>query len=403
MKKSLGLASRKSGSPEFRDLARSGSPDPRSWKNVQALLKWEGVDVRRNDFTGRDEVDGQMLCDDTIVSLVDKAHRHGLRVTTEFMLQRLKATALEHRYHPAREYFDNLVWDRDPRLDTWLSHYLGADESRYANAVGAATLIAAVRRVREPGTKFDTMLILEGVQGTGKSSALKILAGDWFTDCVSLKHESKVIIEQTEGKLVVEVPELSGMRHTEVEHVKANLSRTTDRARLAYAITAHEVPRQFVMIGTTNVDDDGKAAYLKDPTGNRRFWPVLTDKILLRALARDRDQLWAEAAYREKSGEPIQLPQELWASAGRRQKQRMVTDPYFEMLRDRLGDQDGKISVEAVWSLLDKKPSSRTQTDNERLGRVMKQLRFERHRLRDGGEKRYFYVRGPEPYDTILF
>jgi len=270
--------------PYFVDYNQRKNVDIYSWRNVEAFVDWQGMKVRRNDFTNRDEFHRghgwQCLDDDALLAMWDEAHQTGFRVNKEFLRERLQAMALENRYHPVREYFAGLAWDGTWRLDTWLTRYLGAPDNEYTRAVGAKTLIAAVRRVRRPGKKFDQLLIFEGAQGTGKSSGLEILAihKSWFTDCVSITNDSKVTIEQTEGKLIVEVPELSGMKRAETEQVKANLSRSHDRARGAYGRLVREVPRQFIMIGTTNTDEDGKAWYLKDPTGNRRFWPVKTGK-----------------------------------------------------------------------------------------------------------------------------
>jgi len=341
-------------------------------------------------------VDGKTLTDDVLINIYDEAHRAGLRVYRDFLLDRMKATALENRYHPVRRYFRRLEWDGKRRLDKWLVTYLGAEDSPYVRAVGAIVLIAAVRRIRKPGTKFDTMLILEGIQGSGKSSALKALAvnEDWFTDCVSLKHDPKVLIEQTSGKFIVEVPELSGMRHAEIEQIKASLSRTRDRARKAYDRLTAEVERQFIVIGTTNVDDEGRAAYLKDHTGNRRFWPVLTDEVDLRGLKRDRDQLWAEAAERERDGESIILPQHLWQTAEHQQNERMPLDPYEEVLVSNLSDVS-KIRTEETWEIIGKKAAQMHQSDMDRVGRIMRKLGFTKKKLRIGhGDRASFYVRG---------
>jgi predicted P-loop ATPase len=364
---------------------------------VAALFEWAGVEIRRNDFTRRNEINGRPVDDDVVLRLIDQAHRAGLRVQSDFMYERVRATALHNQYHPVIDYFDSLKWDGEPRLDTWLHDYLGSRNDDYTSHVGALALIAAVRRVRKPGEKFDTLLVLEGVQGTGKSTAVEILAKrmDWYTNNVSLKYDGKLMIEQTLGKLIVEVPELTGMNRSEVEHVKALLSRSHDAARLAYGRETTEVGRQFIMIGTVNVDPDAPrtSAYLKDPTGNRRFWPVLTNKIKPKTLRRDIDQLWAEAVCREAAGEALTLPRDLWDAAARNQKRRMESDPYYELLHNKLGPQEeGFVPCEDVWEMLNKK--DRNQTDQVRIARAMKALGFEHGRRRVEGVRLYCYSRG---------
>jgi predicted P-loop ATPase len=174
--------------------------------------------------------------------------------------------------HPVRAYLDALRWDGTPRLDRWLVTYAGAIPSEYVDAVGALVLIAAVRRVRRPGCKFDELLILESRQGTLKSSALRLLCpdDDWFSDDLPLGVDSKLVIERTAGKWIIEAAELHGNRGREAEQLKSFLSRQVDGpVRLAYARLATTLPRQFVIIGTTNA----RLAYLRDSTGGRRFWP----------------------------------------------------------------------------------------------------------------------------------
>jgi predicted P-loop ATPase len=196
--------------------------------------------------------------------------------------------------------------------------------------VSALPLIAAVRRVRKPGVRFDEMLVLEQPQqGSEKSTALSVLAveDDWFCDDLPLNLEGKRVIEQLRGRWIIEAAELSGMKNADIEHLKAMLSRRIDRARMAWGRLPIEAPRQCVIIGTTN-----KSEYLRDTTGNRRFWPVLIQAFDLKALRRDRDQLWAEAAAREANGESIRLARELWPTAAKEQQQRLADDPYVVVL-----------------------------------------------------------------------
>ena len=203
--------------------------------------------------------------------------------------------------------------------------------------------------------------------------------------------------QQTEGKPLVEAPELKGMKRAEMEHIKVTLSRTSDRARKAYGRYTAEVQRQFIMVATTNDE-----SYLKDDTGNRRFWPVKTAEIDLEGLKQDRDQIWAEAVRREAQGESIELPRELWGEAEVQQQARMGIDPWREAIDDLLGDREGKILVEDVWAIIDKRASQRGQHDVERLGRLMRDLGWEHKLLRIDGGRRYCYVKGEQPYRKIL-
>src|SRR5262249_7936760 len=183
-----------------------------------------------------------------------------------------------------------------------LTTYGGVEKNDYTRAVGTLWLVAAVRRVRQPGCKFDELLVLGNpTQGTDRSTALAILAvkEEWFTDDLPLNVEGKRVIEATQGKGIIEDAELNGLVRAEVEHLKSQVSRQVDHGRLAYAHLPSDVPRQFIPAGTTN-PSSGK--YLKDDTGNRRFWPVRCGRFNTPTLRRDRDQLWAEAAALEATG-----------------------------------------------------------------------------------------------------
>lgn len=299
--------------------------------------------------------------------------------------------ALRNRFHPVLEYLDSLAWDGQPRLDQALVNYFGSEDTDYTRAVGAIVLIAAVRRVRDPGCKFDEMLVLEGTQGSGKSSALAALAvrEEWFTDDLPLGVDTKRFIEATAGRWIVEAGELKGMRHSEVECLKSCLSRRVDRARLSYARLPIERPRQFVIIGTTNSD-----RYLRDNTGNRRYWPVRTGEIDLERLKGDVAQIWAEAAEREAMGESTRLDPTLYPAAAVEQEARRVEDPFVQMLSDVLRDRSGQIQMEEVWKIVGVPKGQRGQLEAVRLGEAMRELGWQKKRRRYDGQLKYCYVRG---------
>jgi predicted P-loop ATPase len=252
-------------------------------------------------------------------------------------------------------------------------------------------LVAAVRRIRKPGCKFDEMLVLESDQGTDKSSALKALAVNesWFSDDMPLNVTGKEVIERQRGRWIIECAELKGMRKGDLEHIKAFLSRQTDRARLSYDRLTTEVPRQSVFFGTTN-----SSKYLRDVTGGRRFWPVAVTKFDLAALTHDRDQLWAEAVAREAKGESIRLDPLLYDAAAVEQKARSVDDPFREQLEHVLDGHTGKLLNADAWEIVGVPIGQRTQEHNARMGEAMKSLGWERTEARIEGRKRNVYARG---------
>lgn len=187
----------------------------------------------------------------------------------------LSAVAAERAYHPIQEYLEQLPpWDGIPRADTLLITYLGAEDSVYTRAVTRKTLAAAVARIYEPGTKFDHVLILSGPQGIGKSTLFARLAGKWFSDSLSMTDmKDKAGPEKLQGYWILELGELAGMKKTEVETVKSFISRTDDKYRAAYGLNVESHPRQCIIVGSTNSEN----GFLRDVTGNRRFWPVDVD------------------------------------------------------------------------------------------------------------------------------
>ncbi len=285
---------------------------------------------------------------------------------------------LEKSYDPVRDYFDLLEWDGERRLSTWLTVYMGAEDSELHRHIGTISLVALVRRVRQPGCKFDTIPVFEGPEGKGKSSILRALAGgdENFTDQTILGRDDKTQQELMRGKLVVEIPDLSGLKKAEVEHVKAFASRTFERARPAYGRCVLEQPRRCVIFGTTN-----EKTYLQSRTGNRRFWPVLTGKIDLDAFQRDREQLLAEAAQLEAEGYSIILPEELWGAAGEAQEARLIEEPWIDALHsfhgaifEHAGLREERASTGELLQLLGIPIERQNDTHTKRLGHAMRAL-----------------------------
>lgn len=231
------------------------------------------------------------------VRLSEWLQRREINVSPVVASRSVAAVARNVRVHPVRDYLDGLRWDGVPRLDRWTVTHLGAEDAALNRAFGALWMISAVARIMRPGCKADHMLILEGPQGARKSTALKALASEaWFTDELA-EIGSKDAAQQMRGVWIIEFAELDAISRAEVSRIKAFLTRTTDRYRPPYGRYVIEAPRQCVFAGSVNPD-----AYLRDETGNRRFWPVRCGDIDVPALLRDRDQLWAEAAQRHRQG-----------------------------------------------------------------------------------------------------
>jgi predicted P-loop ATPase len=243
-------------------------------------------------------------------------------------------------------------------------------------------LRAAVRRARQPGAKFDYIIVLESPEGKNKSTAVALLAGhEYFSDQSILAASDKEQQELVRGRWFYEIAELGGMRRAEVQRVKAFASRDTDRARPAYGRCVVNAPRRCVFVGTTN-----DSQYLMSQTGNRRFLPVKVGTIDLGAIVRDRDQLFAEAAVRDAQGESIMLPESLWAAARDEQSEREAHDPWDDALAsvrgERFTDADGKecerlLSTNLLENVLAIPRASQTQAHSARLAGAMRRLGWE--------------------------
>lgn len=345
----------------------------KSQPNIRAFLEWAGVELRHDAFAHRDEVriDGawRELGDADANRLWLEADACGLDTAETYFRAVIGNEARKTEVHPVRDYLARLRWDGTPRIDGWLIRYVGAADTPLNRAIGRLWLMAAVRRVRSPGVKFDQVLVLEGPQGVGKSSIFAALGGAWFSDGLEVGADAQRVLEQTTNVWIAELAELAGMSRREAEAVKTFVSRQSDRARPAYARSPVDRARQFVLAGTTNAD-----TYLTDPTGNRRFWPVRVGTIDLAALQADRDQIWAEAAALEATGASICMDSTLWADAAVEQEARVTVDPWEDTLERFLGRREGRISVEALWDLLDIPGERRNPSLNQRLGLIMRRL-----------------------------
>ena len=318
--------------------------------------------------------------------------QHGIMVSKEVVGQAVQTVARKFTFHPIRDYLNELVWDAIPRMDDFLTLYLGVESSDYVRAVGRKFLIGAVARVFRPGCKNDTCLVLEGPQGTLKSTALKVMAGEWFTDEIA-DLGSKDAALQLRGAWIVELAELDAMSRAETSRIKAFMSRSTDRFRPPYGRHVIEVPRESVFAGTVNHE-----AYLKDETGGRRFWPIRCGLVRVADLRRDRDQLWAEAVVRFKAGESWWIDsRELKEWAADEQKQRYEEDPWQPIIATYIQDRPYVTSEQILGQCLKKQPAMWSQLDKIRIARCFRALGWTRKRAPkdEEGSRAWRYEPGP--------
>jgi predicted P-loop ATPase len=285
--------------------------------------------------------------DAQLISYVD-SHYGAFRERNYYLA--ITKVADDRSYHPVREYLDGLPpWDKTPRVDTLLIERLGAEDTAYTRAVTRKTLTAAVKRVYRPGIKFDNILVFNGPQGIGKSTLIARLGMDWYSDSLSLTDmNDKTAAEKVQGNWLLEISELAGMRRAEQDKIKAFASRTDDKYRASFGrrVTSH--PRQCVLFGTTN----SERGFLRDITGNRRFWTVKTPGSGVKqpwALTQaEVDQIWAEARVYARAGEKLYLEAELEACAKTEQKDAMEQDEREGLVRTYLD-----LLLPAGWGNLD--------------------------------------------------
>lgn len=314
-----------------------GKPKP-TFQNIKLVLEnctdgepfigrnlFKVSDVWLDETPWGSKVDGTVNDTDLIKIKNYMSKNFRLEVSVEKILEVLILLAYENSFHPVEDFLNELEWDGTPRVDNWLKTYLNANgPSGYLQAVGRKTLVAMIARVLEPGIKFDNVLILEGDQGIGKSTTARILADPWFSDS-HIDITDKDAVMNMQGVWVYEIGELSAMSRADVKTLKSFITRQVDKIRPPYGRLPVEYPRQSVFIGTTNDQE-----YLKDATGNRRFWPVLVGKLKRRELKKDRDQLLAEAKFLYDMGEPLWLEDESVENLARGQQLNRVERDILE-------------------------------------------------------------------------
>lgn len=355
---------------------KNGKPLATCANARRALLALE-VKCRYDVFHDKYIVEGKVALPLANLDLVVADLRRKIHAAFGFdpgkhnIIDAVEQLCVRNKFNPITDYLDTLKWDGTPRLDRWLITYLGAADTELNREFGRLALIAAVRRARKPGTKFDPIIVLEGPMGNQKSMAIEAMAGsENFSDQTILGVKDREVQELLAGVWLYEIAELSNIRRTDVEHIRSFVSRTVDRARKAYGHFRVDAPRTPIFFGTTNDD-----RYLKQ--ADRRFWPVKTATIDIDALKRDRDQLWAEASRREP-GASIVLQRELWKAAGAEQEAREEHDPWEDKLVNACGtveqNEERVSTADLLEIVLGIHISKQRDVDFKRLGKCMRRL-----------------------------
>lgn len=276
--------------------------------------------------------------------------------------------AFTDQRNECREYLESVVWDRIPRLNMMLERGFGAIRDEYSEAVGRCWMTSMVARVFDAGCQVDTVPVFEGNQGSGKSSALRIIGGKWFTE----SHEqvtSKDFYLVMQGAMLIEIAEMHGFSKAEVTKIKGVISNRVDRLRAPYGRITEDHPRQCVFACTTN-----ETEWQRDETGARRFWPIATTKVDLEWLKANRDQLFAEAVTRYKNGEGWwDVPQESHAIEVEKRREIDPLEPIIiEILNKR--NAQPRFTITELMILMGHSAATITKKDSNRIGKILRSI-----------------------------
>ena len=355
---------------------------------LDGVISQLNVEMRMNTFTSKPEIkfigsEWRELHDTDEARIRDEMVRRDASVHPQVVTDRLIMSAVANPYHPVQEYLESTAWDRVPRIATWLTKYMGADNTPFNRHAAEAILRAAVRRVYRPGCKFDEAIVFVSMGGTGKSQTIQSLSPkrEWVSDSLPIGASPKLVVEGTEGIWLIESAEM--VAYEKFDNVKAFLSRGVDGpVRRAYGRNAEAVPRQFVVFGTTN-----ETRCIPDEEGVRRFWPVRNGTAKIEWLKHDRDQLWAEAWTKEMEDDfswPLYMPGSLVAETMEVQSSFILADSWADEVRTYLSNADrtdpapGKVLVEDLWKMLGISKLQRSHAHVARLNTAMLKLGYER-------------------------
>ncbi|KVD31042.1 VapE domain-containing protein [Burkholderia ubonensis] len=394
-----------------RDLARSdkGTLLP-TLGNVHLILSnhkaWQGI-IAQDDFAGRvvkrkappfpQGAAGEWTDMDDYRCTLWLSQKYGISVRPDIVMSAVLLVADATHFHDVREYLNGLEWDGVERVRAMPSKYLHVADSEYVQLAFMKWMIAAVARVVEPGCKVDNVLILEGRQGWRKSTALKVLAGkQWFTD-TPIQIGNKDTYAVMAGKWIIELAELDSLNKTDSSAAKSFFATETDRFRNFYGKRATDVHRQCVFAGSVNFD-----AYLKDESGNRRYWPLRCGGLVdIDGIARVRDQLWAEAVHLYREGVVWHVTEAERPLFEVEQAERYEGDVYEDVIGKQLEYAARTTMEEILRDVLKLDSSKWTLPEQRRIGKALKSLGWVRKR-ESTGSRGWFYVRDEHEPERVL-
>ncbi|MGY4803379.1 VapE domain-containing protein [Teichococcus aerofrigidensis] len=389
--------------PWLRDCQSDKEGDPRgNLANVMLALRADRhlTDLLAYDQMLRAEIlarpvpaslcppeEARPVQDADVSALQEFLQRQGLeRVSKDTVHQAVSLRARERGFHPVQQYLNGLFWDGQPRLAKWLHTYLGAEATPYTAGIGTMFMVAMVARVFQPGCKADYMMVLEGAQGAMKSTACAVLGGPWFSDNLPDIRGGKDVSQHLNGKWLIEVAEMSALDKAEAAALKAFITRPVERYRPSYGRKDVIEPRQCVFIGTTN-----KTAYLRDETGGRRFWPVKVAPVLdVAGLARDRDQLFAEAYALYRQGTQWWPTRDFEAEHIRsEQEQRYEADAWEQAIAEWLNAKTQVTVLEVARGALGIETAKIGTADQRRIAAALERLGWQRGARAHGGVRKW--------------
>lgn len=337
--------------------------------------------------------DSSFVVDNDLIEFknyLEEVHKNETDMKT--IEEALVVVARKRKYHPIKRYLESLIWDGVARIDRWLIELCGCEENIYVKDVSKKFICAAIRRIYEPGCKFDYMMIMEGGQGIGKTTFFNTLGGEWYLDTQLNTSESKKdIIDIMRTAWIIEIADLAGFRKHEHDSLRAFVSRRIDRVRLSYARRSDDFPRQCVFVGTHNPSGDNE--YLKDDTGNRRYWPVVANKIDLVKTKEWRDQLWAEAMVKYKDEILFIDNKESLDILNNVHKDREPATPYEQIIEDYAIARDRINNKEIIEHVFNKKINDLSYSELRSRQTIIGVWMKKNHWIKGQNDKRGWYFR----------